>query len=52
MTTFQSKISNSQAEILTEYGSMTVAQLKDVLKSKGMSTSGRKAELIERLTNE
>ena len=52
MTTFQSKLSNSQAEILTEYGSMTVAQLKDVLKSKGMSTSGRKAELIERLTNE
>ena len=52
MTTFQSKLTDNRRDILTDYASMTVAQLKDVLKSKGMSTSGRKAELIERLTKE
>lgn len=31
--------------------SMTVPQLKELLKQKGLPVSGRKAELIERLTN-
>ena len=49
---FQSKVDNSQSGSVGDYASMTVAELKDVLKSKGMPFSGRKAELIERLTNE
>ena len=32
-----------------DYSKMTVAQLKDVLRSKGLKLSGKKAELIERL---
>merc|ERR1719298_156663 len=32
-----------------DYSKMTVAQLKDLLRSKGMKLSGKKAELIERL---
>jgi ATP-dependent DNA helicase 2 subunit 1 len=28
---------------------MTVAQLKDVLGAKGLSTSGKKADLVERI---
>ena len=31
------------------YGSMTVAELKDELKAKGLPVSGKKAELVERL---
>ncbi|MCH2267777.1 50S ribosomal protein L32e [Candidatus Thalassarchaeum betae] len=34
---------------MTEYEEMTVAQLKDVLRERGLPVSGRKAELIERL---
>jgi len=49
---FQSKVGNSQSGSVGDYASMTVAELKDVLKSKGLPFSGRKAELIERLTNE
>ena len=32
-----------------DYGAMTVAELKDALRAKGLPVSGRKAELIERL---
>ncbi len=34
-----------------DLSSMTVPQLKELLKEKGLPVSGRKAELIERLTN-
>ena len=33
----------------TDYAKMTVAQLKDELRGRGLKVSGRKAELIERL---
>ena len=33
----------------TDYSKMSVAELKDVLKEKGLPVSGKKAELIERL---
>jgi hypothetical protein len=33
----------------TDYGSMTVAQLKELLKEAGKPVSGKKADLIERL---
>ncbi|HIH83963.1 MAG TPA: S8 family serine peptidase, partial [Candidatus Thalassarchaeaceae archaeon] len=52
LDTFQTKLNNSQTGSVADYASMTVAELKDVLKSKGLPFSGRKAELIERLTNE
>jgi hypothetical protein len=52
LDTFQTKLNNSQTSSVADYASMTVAELKDVLKSKGLPFSGRKAELIERLTNE
>ncbi|HII19469.1 MAG TPA: hypothetical protein HA311_08925 [Candidatus Poseidoniaceae archaeon] len=32
-----------------DYASMTVAELKDELKAKGLPVSGKKAELVERL---
>ena len=32
-----------------DYSSMTVVELKDILRSKGLKVSGKKAELIERL---
>jgi len=32
-----------------DYDNMTVAELKDVLKEKGLPVSGKKSELIERL---
>ena len=32
-----------------DYSSMTVAQLKDLLREAGKTVSGKKAELIERL---
>ncbi|MAS49779.1 MAG: hypothetical protein CMA35_02645, partial [Euryarchaeota archaeon] len=32
-----------------EYESMTVAQLKELLKEQGLPVSGKKADLIERL---
>lgn len=35
----------------TNYAKMTVAQLKEELVQKGLDTSGKKAELIERLTS-
>ena len=33
----------------TDYSKMSVAELKDVLKAKGLPVSGKKADLIERL---
>jgi len=33
----------------TDYSSMTVAELKDILRSKGLKVGGKKSELIERL---
>ena len=42
-------ITPSPTEDTVDYSKMTVVQLKDVLRSKGMKVSGRKAELIERL---
>ena len=33
----------------TDYSKMSVAELKDVLKEKGLPVSGKKADLIERL---
>jgi len=33
-----------------DFSSMTVAQLKEVLKERGLPVSGKKADLIERLT--
>ena len=33
-----------------DYGSMTVAQLKELLKKEGLPVSGKKADLIARLT--
>ena len=36
----------------TNYDSMTVLQLKEVLREQGLSVSGKKAELIERLKGE
>ncbi|KAL7472396.1 hypothetical protein ACHAXS_012749 [Conticribra weissflogii] len=34
-----------------DYSSMTVAELKDILRSKGLKVSGKKSELIERLNS-
>ena len=33
----------------TDYSKMSVAELKDILKEKGLPVSGKKADLIERL---
>lgn len=35
---------------MSEYASQTVAQLKEILKERNLSTDGKKAELVERLT--
>ncbi|KAH7630714.1 SPOC like C-terminal domain-containing protein [Sordaria sp. MPI-SDFR-AT-0083] len=45
---------NSNADLKKAFeqgmlGKMTVAELKDIMASKGISTAGRKAELVERL---
>merc|ERR1739848_391674 len=33
----------------TDFSSMTVAELKEALKSKGLTTTGKKSDLVERL---
>ena len=33
-----------------DYESMTVAELKEILKARGLKVSGKKAELIQRLS--
>lgn len=35
---------------MSEYSSLTVAQLKEKLKEKGLATDGKKADLVQRLT--
>ncbi|KAI5949488.1 hypothetical protein KGF57_004698 [Candida theae] len=35
---------------MADYASQTVAQLKEVLKERGLSTEGKKADLVSRLT--
>ena len=42
-------VEEAPAETSTDYSSMTVAQLKDLLKEAGKPVSGKKSELIERL---
>ena len=42
---------SSTAESESVYSTMTVKELKSILSDQGMSTSGRKAELIQRLLN-
>ena len=42
-------VEEAPAETSTDYSSMTVAQLKELLKEAGKPVSGKKAELIERL---
>lgn len=36
---------------MSDYASLTVAQLKEQLKTKGLATDGKKAELVQRLTD-
>ena len=43
------KVVNASTEFKGDYSSMTVPELKDMLKSKGLKVGGKKAELIERL---
>ena len=43
------EVEEAAAETSTDYSSMTVAQLKELLKEAGKPVSGKKAELIERL---
>ena len=45
------EVTPAPTEDTVDYSKMTVVQLKDVLRSKGMKVSGKKAELIERLRN-
>ena len=40
---------NLEEETDTDYSSMTVAQLKEILRSKGLKVGGKKSELIDRL---
>ncbi|EGW32843.1 uncharacterized protein SPAPADRAFT_60185 [Spathaspora passalidarum NRRL Y-27907] len=35
---------------MSDYNSQTVAQLKELLKAKGLATDGKKADLVQRLT--
>ncbi len=42
-------IPNSES-VKPDYNKLTVAKLKDLCEEKGLSTEGRKAELIERLS--
>ena len=45
----ETEVTDSTTDISADYSSMTVVQLKDILRSKGLKVSGRKAVLIERL---
>lgn len=40
---------SNESEAGVDYESLTVAELKDILRSRGLKVSGRKAELIARL---
>ena len=43
------RISNEEENEDVDYDSMTVPQLKEALKEKGLTVSGKKADLIARL---
>ena len=43
------RIPNEEENEDIDYESMTVPQLKDALKAKGLTVSGKKADLIARL---
>ena len=45
----ESSMQSQDVDSAQDYGMMTVAELKVILSERGMPTSGRKAELIERL---
>lgn len=45
----ESSMQSEDIDSIQDYGRMTVAELKVILSERGMSTSGRKAELIDRL---
>ena len=45
----ESSMQSEDVDSVQDYGMMTVAELKVILSERGMPTSGRKAELIERL---
>ncbi|CAM9558280.1 unnamed protein product [Pylaiella littoralis] len=45
----QVTVAAEAAVVEVEYSSLKVAELKDMLRAKGLKVSGRKAELIERL---
>ena len=45
----ESSLQSEDVDSVQNYGQMTVAELKVILSERGMSTSGRKAELIDRL---
>ena len=48
----ETEMTDSSVDKIVDYSSMTVVQLKDILRSKGLKVSGRKAILIERLESE
>ena len=45
----ESSMQSEDIDSIQDYGRMTVAELKVILSERGMPTSGRKAELIDRL---
>lgn len=48
----ETEVNRSTTDMSADYSSMTVSQLKHILRSKGLKVSGRKAVLIERLESE
>lgn len=51
ITNTANKVRAEQIDEELDYSRMTVVQLKDLLRSRGLKVSGKKAELIERLTS-
>ncbi len=48
----EGEVTDSTKDMIADYLSMTVSQLKRILRSKGLKVSGRKAVLVERLESE
>jgi hypothetical protein len=48
----EGEVTDSTKDMIADYSSMTVSQLKRILRSKGLKVSGRKAVLVERLESE